>query len=468
MRFHVLACDYDGTLALHGRVDALTVEALQTVRASGRKLVLVTGRRLDELLSIFPEADLFEYIVAENGALLYQPETGDEKLLADAPPAALVNALRQRGVEPALGNVIVATWRPYETMLFQVIRDLNLDWSVILNKDAVMALPAGVNKATGLAAALSELGLSRHEAVGIGDAENDHVLFAHCEFAAAVANALPAVKEHADWVTPSDHGSGVRELIARLLDDDLRALAGVCQRHRLVLGHGPDGAPAWIPAYGASVLLVGPSEPLRINLALRFIECWKEKQLQYCVIDTESCYGAVKDLVTIGGKERGPTSEEVLNALQGSSHNVAVNLSALSAEERRALLASLCQRLIELRREANRPHWLLLDRADQTLSSFESTLEQFGRGVVASCAYPECLSEEARAHLDHYVFTGPNALQAASSVCQAEANGAIELRGKPLEPSEALLWRAHDAALTRVQLTPLAMEKEKHAVAPAH
>ena len=45
---------------------------------------------------------------------------------------------------------------------------------MIFNKGAVMILPSGVNKATGLAAALEELGLSPHNVVGVGDAENDH------------------------------------------------------------------------------------------------------------------------------------------------------------------------------------------------------------------------------------------------------------------------------------------------------
>ncbi len=49
MRYLALACDYDGTLAQHGRVDDATVAGLERVLATGRKLVMVTGRELDEL-----------------------------------------------------------------------------------------------------------------------------------------------------------------------------------------------------------------------------------------------------------------------------------------------------------------------------------------------------------------------------------------------------------------------------------
>src|SRR4051812_48531875 len=41
MHFHALAVDYDGTIAHHGRVDEITLNALKKLRESGRKLLLV-------------------------------------------------------------------------------------------------------------------------------------------------------------------------------------------------------------------------------------------------------------------------------------------------------------------------------------------------------------------------------------------------------------------------------------------
>src|SRR6266542_662367 len=175
MRYHALACDYDGTLAHDGRVDGETLAALEKLLATGRKLLLVTGRELDELLATFKEVHLFEWLVVENGALLYQPASREEKVIGQAAPPEFVRELRRRGVAPlSVGRVIVATWHPHETVILETIRDLGLELQVIFNKDAVMVLPASVNKATGLAAALKELDLSPHEVVGVGDAENDH------------------------------------------------------------------------------------------------------------------------------------------------------------------------------------------------------------------------------------------------------------------------------------------------------
>lgn len=56
---------------------------------------------------------------------------------------------------------------PHETDVIEALRDLGLDLRVIFNnKGAVMILPGGANKATGLMTALDELSLSRHLVFG--------------------------------------------------------------------------------------------------------------------------------------------------------------------------------------------------------------------------------------------------------------------------------------------------------------
>jgi HAD superfamily hydrolase (TIGR01484 family) len=241
MRYHALATDYDGTIAIAGAVDESTLNALRRLKDSGRKLLLVTGRELPDLARVFPHRKLFDRIVAENGALLHRPETDEKKALGKAPPRAFAELLRQRGVSPvSVGQVIVATTEPNETAVLTAIRDLGLELQVIFNKGAVMVLPSGVNKATGLSVALRELGLSSHNAVGIGDAENDHAFLDSCECSAAVANALPSLKEKADSVTARDHGAGVSELIDQLIATDLREVAPRLTRHELLLGLADD------------------------------------------------------------------------------------------------------------------------------------------------------------------------------------------------------------------------------------
>ena len=115
MRFSVLATDYDNTLATNGAVSAEAWEALTRLRRSGRELVLVTGRELDDLLAICAHPELFSRIVAENGGLLYRPDTGELRTLAPPPPAAFAEALRARGVlHLGVGKTLIATMHPYE------------------------------------------------------------------------------------------------------------------------------------------------------------------------------------------------------------------------------------------------------------------------------------------------------------------------------------------------------------------
>ncbi len=219
-----LAADYDGTLASDGRVSDGASEALRQVKASGRKLLLVTGRELPDLKRVFPDIGLFDAVVAENGALLFQPDRAEAQLLALPPPPAFVEALRRRGVEPlSVGRSIVATSVRHETKMREAIAEARLDWRLIFNKDSVMCLPPGVDKASGLRRALGALHISPLNVLGVGDAENDLDFLAVCGVSAAVANALPAVKAAVDIVTEGAEGVGVAELIDRLLAGTLTA-----------------------------------------------------------------------------------------------------------------------------------------------------------------------------------------------------------------------------------------------------
>src|SRR5687768_7584981 len=255
MRYHLLATDYDGTLATDGKVAAETVAALQDVLATGRRLVLVTGRELDDLMSVYPDLSIFERVVAENGALLYRPATKEKRRLAEPPPPKLLAALRQRGVGPlSAGEVIVATREPHEATVLETIRELGLELQVIFNKGAVMILPAGVNKATGLTAALEELKISPHNVVGVGDAENDHSFLKLCERSAAVGGALAAIRDAADLQLSLDAGDGVRELAAALVADDLEAIRSP-DRQRLEFGVDERGMAVTLEPYGDCILV---------------------------------------------------------------------------------------------------------------------------------------------------------------------------------------------------------------------
>jgi hydroxymethylpyrimidine pyrophosphatase-like HAD family hydrolase len=221
MQYPVLATDYDGTLADHGFVDGPTWQSVERWKASGRRIVLVTGRELEEFLEVCTRVDLFDLVVLENGALLYRPSDRSESILAARPPDTFLKALFDKGVGPiSTGRVIVATWVPHRRAIEKTIAAMGLDLRVIANKRALMVLPSGVDKASGLLAALFELGLSPEDAVGVGDAENDLAMLEACGLSVAVANALPLVKERANRVMRGERGAGVAELINSLIAEE--------------------------------------------------------------------------------------------------------------------------------------------------------------------------------------------------------------------------------------------------------
>ena len=227
MRFQVLACDYDRTIALSGVVAEPARRALRDVRASGRRLVLVTGRTDEELRAVFDELDLFSRVVLENGGVLLDPASGEERLLGARFPQDLSRALQQREVAPlVLGRVICSTAAPNEAMVLEAIVELGLRMQLVLNRDSVMVLPPGVDKASGLRAALAAIGCDAAATVAVGDGENDLALLAAAGAGVAVENAVDELKEKADIVLDAPGIEGIRLLCDSLVGSDLADLLG--------------------------------------------------------------------------------------------------------------------------------------------------------------------------------------------------------------------------------------------------
>jgi len=445
MRYLALACDYDGTLALAGHVDPATVDALRRLRESGRRLVLVTGRSLADILAVFPAAHIFDRIIAENGAVLYRPAEREEKDLADPPSPELVAALRHEGVMPlSVGRTIVATWHPNETTVLRLIRDLGLELQVIFNKGAVMVLPSGVNKASGLAAALGELALSPHNCVGVGDAENDHTFLALCECGVAVANALPMLKERADLVTQADHGAGVIELIERMLASDLKELEPTLSRHVIALGKTEAGEALELAPYCHRVLIAGPSGSGKSTLATAILEQLAERGYQICVIDPEGDYSAVDWAIVLGDQTRATPIPEVLDVLSSPGRNVVVNLLGIALGDRPQFFAALLPRLLELRAQTGRPHWIVVDEAHHLMPASPGgtplTLPQDCQGVMLVTVHPESVAPAVLSSIGIVMAVGGASEEVIRGFCDATGQPMPQVPRLAVETGEALFW----------------------------
>jgi HAD superfamily hydrolase (TIGR01484 family) len=469
MRYLALCCDYDGTLAHEGVIDEKTVAALERVLASGRMLVMVTGRELDELKTVCPCLDLFERVVAENGALLYRPKTREEKVLAEAPPALFAETLRQRGVAPiSVGRVIVATWEPHEQTVLETIRDLGLELQVIFNKGAVMVLPAGVNKASGLKAALLEMGLSPHNAIGVGDAENDHAFLNICECAVAVGNALPTLKDAADIVTTAHRGAGVAELIDELLENDLSRYGQSQRRHLIPIGDKEeDGSVVMLPTYGENLLIVGTSGGGKSTAATAFLENLHEQDYSFCIIDPEGDYEGLPIAATLGSGDRPPTADECMQLLQQVGTNIVLNLVGLAISERPTFFASLLPRIQELRTRTGHPHWLIVDEAHHMVpASWEPVAQAFPErmtGIMLITVHANLVAPAALNAVDTLLALGSHPAEMVRELSSVLGETPPALNEGALPPGHALLWRKRiGAAPCVVRLHPSRIQRRRH------
>lgn len=467
MRYLALACDYDGTLAHHGVVEQQSIDAIKELKKSGRKAILVTGRQLDDLENVFPEINLFDCVVGENGGVLYFPSSRSTKALVPPPQTDFVEALKERKVEPlSIGKTIVATWEPNERIVMEVIRALGLELQIIFNKGAVMVLPSGVNKASGLKAGLQELLLSPHNVVAVGDAENDHAFLKICECSVAVHNAIDSLKDSADFVTNGDHGVGVSELIEMLLSDDLASLQHRLVRHDLEIGKLPVGAPVRLPAYGSTILIAGTSGSGKSTLASTIMESMLSHDYQFCIVDPEGDYEGFENSVVHGDDDHAPQDEQVLTLLEKRFQNVIVNLLAIEVEDRPKHFENFFPLLLKLRSKVGRPNWIVIDETHHLLPESWDPSSLFPQKIfnlLMITVHPDHISKCVLQSVDAIIAIGktPNNTLALFSERLDQKLPVTEFGN--LESGEALLWKVRDGKEPfKFQTNPSKSHKKRH------
>jgi hydroxymethylpyrimidine pyrophosphatase-like HAD family hydrolase len=453
MYFLALAADYDGTIAHDGVVEDQTKAALERFKKTGRKLLLVTGRELPDLKRRFPQLGIFDRVVAENGALIYDPANDRERTIAPPPPPELVKLLQRRNVAPlSVGRSIVATWHPQETVVLEVIRELGLEMQIIFNKGAVMVLPSGINKAAGLAAALAELELSAHNVVGVGDAENDHAFLRACGCAAAVANALPTVQEAADIRLAGERGAGVIELVEMVCREDARIVPP--ERHGILIGRRDGGKDVYLEPHRGSVLIAGSSGIGKSTLAIALSERMAEKKFEFCVFDPEGDYNELEGAIVVGDVKTTPKTDDAIKLLHQAEVNVVVNTQALDVQERPPFFGKLLGQISELRARTGRPHWLIIDEAHHlmpaSLQGLAQLLPEEIPAAIFITVHPEAVSLDVLDAVEVVVALGDKAPDVIEKFCAATGVAAPASLPVPAL-DEVVIWRprSDDAPHTR-------------------
>ncbi len=359
-------------------------------------------------------------------------------------------------------------WLPHEKEAIDVIREAGAELQVIFNKDAVMILPSGVNKMTGLAAALKEIGISKHNLVGVGDAENDHAFLDYCECAIGVANAIPALKEHVDLVTAKPRGEGVVELVEKLLADDLAGAESRLGRHDVALGKSADGTAMTLSPYGRVILVCGQSGSGKSTLVLGLMERAEDQGYQVCLIDPEGDYGDAECLTATGDASHPPSLDHLEKLLDNPGTQVAVNLVGVGMNDRPEMFNRVLAVVQERRTRTGRPHWLVVDEAhhmlppDRSLSGGELAVGDAG-SLVLITVHPGHVSPDLLKAVNTLIVTGKDPAETIREFC--EKSGRAVPRGVPGDPEagEVLLWHVDSGgAIAAVKTEPPRGEHRRH------
>ena len=470
MRFTVLALDYDGTIARDGVLDGDARRAIAEVRSQGITVLIVTGRILDDLRHAAGDLRFVDAIVAENGAVIAFPKSGRSTVLAAPASPVLTDDLRASGVPFQIGECVVETDATFASRIVDSIRRVELPYALVFNRGRAMVLPTGVNKASGLREALRTLRLSLHNAIAIGDAENDHDLLEACEFGVAVAWGSPALARTADTVLDGAGPEAVAPFIRRAALDTRIAPERVGRR-RLTLGADSDGRPFSLSVRGRNVLIVGDPKSGKSWVAGLICEHLIQHRYSVCVIDPEGDYSglsALPGVIVLGGSTTGPTPAALRSALRYPDVNVVIDLAQMPHLEKWSYIRSLLTGLTETRRRFGVPHRIVLDEAHYLLheDSASQLLDTQLAGYTLVTYQPSRLNPDVRQVSEAVIatrLTDPAELDVLAMACADPEQCRSLLAGMEIGQA-AILPATEEArgALRVIQLAPRLTPHVRH------
>ncbi|MGH6802404.1 MAG: helicase HerA domain-containing protein, partial [Methyloceanibacter sp.] len=286
-----------------------------------------------------------------------------------------------------------------------------------------------------------------------------------CGCAVAVANALPMLKESADFVTEEPRGAGVAALARRMITDDLAGLSEGLSRQEVELALDEAGAPVEISPRGGGLLTAGMSGGGKSTIATGLLERFLEGGFQFCVIDPEGDYAELENTVSLGDAKHEPRLQEAIELLRHPTENLVVNLLGVQLDERPRYFAKLFSQLCQLRAEAARPHWILVDEAHHLMPpewATEATLPQRLEGTILVTVHPEHVARAALETVARVVAVGSDPAATLRSFCDALGEDPPEMRDGQIERGLAYLWERGERRLRRVRINEPRQHLRRH------
>ncbi len=276
--YRLLAVDIDGTLVdSQDRLTETTCRAIRRAGAAGLRVVLATGRRYSRALPLVESLGLEVPVIASSGAIVKNPVSHQTLFRAEFPQAGLrdlICLLRRLGFQPVLlGDTFdqgfdyyLDPGDPPNSYLQDYLRanpDCERYWPRIAeqpppevfaaftigDRDAMLEVeqaihetfpsqyvthvlrspryegffceiaPAGVDKWTAVRTVSALCGVPLEAVCAVGDDVNDLPMIREAGLGIAMGNALPVVKEAADYVAPTHDQEGLAEVVAWLLGE---------------------------------------------------------------------------------------------------------------------------------------------------------------------------------------------------------------------------------------------------------
>jgi hydroxymethylpyrimidine pyrophosphatase-like HAD family hydrolase len=476
MKLSTIALDFDGTIARNDVLDPDVRQAIAEARAQRIVVVLVTGRILEDLRRVAGDLHFADAVVAENGAVIEFPDSGYSRVLGQPPPAALLNELQREGIPFAAGQSIIDASTDTAHRLLTILQRLELPLALAFNRSRVMVLPQAISKATGLKAALTILRLSPHNAVSIGDAENDHELLQSCEVGVAVGWGSEALKASADYVLPGDGPAAVAGYIRELLKSRLIPEPLKTRRH-VLLGHTGDGHPLTLAIRGRNLLVAGDSKTGKSWVTGSLCEQLILYGYSLCILDPEGDYTSLEALpgvVVLGGADPLPRPRDFLRLLRHADVSIVVDLSHTPHQEMLDYLQSVLPALATLKRHTGLPHKIIVDEAHYILDEPHvrrlSELDLSGYALVTYRASK--LRSDLLATCQAIIVTresDPQEVHALRALCQSSGSPASESEWQQLFDNlvvgEAVILPITEEAegrVRRIRLTPRLTPHVRH------
>ncbi len=259
MAYKLIALDLDDTLLDYNkRISLENRNALKRAEQDGLHIILSSGRGFESVSLFSRELSLNEYTIVYGGAQVIDP-SGNVVYVNCVPPIAAKQVMRWaalRGIHLqiylddgyyymrhnqfsdayeqdygapghanpdllSIENVLTAKIllidtpekiEEYRRELCALFPELSVQTS---QSHLLEILHPETSKARALAFVADKLGIERQQIVAIGDSEIDLSMIEYAQLGIAVANAVPALLEVADYVTSSCDENGVAHAIEK-------------------------------------------------------------------------------------------------------------------------------------------------------------------------------------------------------------------------------------------------------------